>query len=157
MVPPFQSGLSEDLLKWLGMTTTHPGSSRVSEPDKHSGQSVLSRSSFPTQSYSIHADLHDWTRAVPNQGGEPLFYRYVFDGVLKSIVEDEFNFLQHVSYSAVAKHVRRSAYERFKLTTTLVTQLEECYSETYRVVELSSAQVAPTHVQQPWHFPCRSR
>jgi hypothetical protein len=66
------------------------------------------------KSWSMHACVHDWTRASFKTNVDAQKYWYAFDSIAKSINADDWYSFGHLSYGRVAAHATRLVQDGFR-------------------------------------------
>jgi tetratricopeptide (TPR) repeat protein len=64
--------------------------------------------------WSMHACVHDWTRASLKTATDTQKYWYAFDCILASINEDDWDYFGHLSYGHLAAHAARLVQYGFR-------------------------------------------
>ncbi|KAJ9656807.1 hypothetical protein H2198_004695 [Neophaeococcomyces mojaviensis] len=82
-----------------------------------------------TQSYSMHACVHDWTLAGLNQNVESWSYWYAFDCVASSISRKDWNSLGQVQYAHLAPHAVRLTHTNFNKVGEIISDDRMCDAE----------------------------
>ena len=94
-----------------------------------------------TQSFSVHAGVHDWTLWGLNMVIDTRSYWYAFNCVANSIRDEDWEFLGHFRYAALAPHAVRLACDRFIQGSIFENAAENWIFELEYITELLTNQV----------------